>query len=117
MSRRFKGNPTLGTISKIKFSSLRNAIGANGGVIFDTDSKVTYLCRVVRVPDGLKWQIVKNKYQRDDCLIEYDQECLDQHGIDDVEIVNEPMLKYSINNVRGRVNNHDFDSFIANIPF
>ena len=103
MSRRNKDNPTLGTISKITFDGLRNSIGESGGVLFDNDARITYLCRVVRVPDGLKWQIIKNKYQSSAGLIEHDQECLDQHGIDDVEIVHVPMVKYSINKVRGKI--------------
>lgn len=109
MSRRYKGHPTLGTISKITFNGLRNSIGANGGVIFDNDARLTYLCRLVRVPDGLKWQIIKNKQQFDTDLIEHDQVSLDNQAIGDVEIITAPMVKYSINKIRGRIKYCPFD--------
>ena len=111
-------NLTLGSVRKIKFNGLRNHIGANGGVIHDADTMLVYLCRLVRVPDGLKWQIVKNKYQADPWTIEIDQESLDDNDFDDVVIVTEPMIKWSINRVRGRVaKGSDYHGFINNIPF
>jgi len=92
----------LNSIKKIQFWGLRNSLGAGGGVIFDCDTKVTWLCRVVRVVDGLKWQIVRNNNQWDSCMIEYDQECLDNTPLHDVKIVHEPMVKYSLIGQRGK---------------
>ena len=87
----------LNSIRKIQFWGLRNSVSCNGGVCFDNDEKVTWLCRVVRTDEGLKWQIIKNKSQWDNYLIEYDQESLNEYDINDVTIVNDPMAKYSIN--------------------
>jgi hypothetical protein len=67
----------LRRIKRLTFWTLRSGIGESGGVIFDEDTKVTKLCRVVRIHEGLKWQIVKNKYQSFNELNEVDQECLD----------------------------------------
>ena len=68
----------LRQIKKVRFWSLRNGIGSSGGVLFDCDTQVKRLCRVVRVADGLKWQIIKKKYQHEwDYYLEQDQECLD----------------------------------------
>ena len=91
----------VNSIRKIQFWGLRNSIGCSGGVIFDNDEKVTWLCRVVRVADGLKWQIIKNKYQWDYDLIDYDQECLNNYTVDEVAIVNDPMVKYLFSTQRG----------------
>jgi len=88
-------------IRKIQFWGLRNSVSCSGGVCFDNDEKVTWLCRVVRVADGLKWQIIKNKQQWDSYLIEYDQESLNEASINDVEIINDPMIKYSWSAQRG----------------
>jgi len=68
----------LRQIKKVSFWTLRNGVASGGGVIFDIDTKVTRLCRVVRVADGLKWQIIKKKHQHEwDYFLEQDQECLD----------------------------------------
>jgi hypothetical protein len=64
-------------IKKLTFWTLRSGLGCDGGVVYDCDTKVTKLCRVVRVKNGLKWQIIKNKSQSYDHLNEVDQECLD----------------------------------------
>ena len=99
----------LNQIRKIQFWGLRNSISCSGGVIFDNDEKVTWLCRVVRVADGLKWQIIKNKVQWDN----YHQESLDEAGINDVEIIDEPMPSYSWNSQRGVSLNKNY----ALLPF
>ena len=91
----------VNSIRKIQFWGLRNSIGCGGGVIFDNDEKVTWLCRVARVADGLKWQIIKNKHQWDHDLIDYDQESLNQCHVDEVTITNDPMAKYSYTTQRG----------------
>lgn len=101
----------LRQISKIKFSGLRTVIGDSGGVIFDCDEDVSWLCRVVRTDEGLKWQIIKNKYQFDHCLLEHDQLCLDQYAIDEVEIIKEPMIKYIMVKHTGRSLREDFRPF------
>ena len=69
----------LRQIKRVKFWSLRNGIGSSGGVLFDCDTQVERLCRVVRVADGLKWQIIKkpNIDYFDDYYFDVDQECLD----------------------------------------
>ena len=67
----------LRQIKKLTFWTLRSGLGCDGGVVFDCDTQVTKLCRVVRINDGLKWQIIKNKTQAFDGLNEVDQECLD----------------------------------------
>jgi len=85
----------VGQIKKIKFNSLRDTLGDNYGVCCDTDTLVVRKCRVVHGEFGLKWQLVKDfEYMHHYCN-ETDQECLDNGEIDDVEIVNEPMIKYS----------------------
>lgn len=72
--------PKLYAPVNISFWSLRNSIGANGGVIFDNDEKVTRKCRRVITKDGWKWQIIDF-----DILAEYDyfvytdKEILDEH--------------------------------------
>lgn len=95
-----------GIIRKIKFWGLRTY-----GNSFDNDVEVVWLCRVVHVEDGLKWQIIKNKSQWDFNLIEYDQECLNEYLVHEVEIVHEPMLKYSLIGHRGKALN------LSDIPF
>ena len=78
------------SIRKISFRGLR----AYGGS-FDNDVRLTYLCRVVRVEDGLKWQIVRNKHQFNCQLVDHDQESLNEYDVAEVEVVNVRMLKYS----------------------
>lgn len=90
----------VGTVRKIKFWTLRNSYGY-GGVIFDNDEQVIYLCRLVRVKSGLKWQIIKNNNQYDDQLIGYDQISLDNDCVEDIEIIKQPMQKYRNNGIRG----------------
>ena len=67
---------------KIKFSSLRNGLGAGLGVIFDIDTMVERDAYRVRVPDGnWKWQIRGlNKMISWDSFAETDQEILDEYG-------------------------------------
>ena len=91
----------LNTIRKIRFWSLRSSLGCSGGVIFDNDVKVIKKCRLVRVPDGLKWQLVKDAEYENSYCNETDQECLNEHDFEDVEIFNSPMDKYRNNGVRG----------------
>jgi len=97
------------TIKKIKFWSLRPGIGTDLGFIFDEDTEVTRLCRLVLVESGLKWQLVKNNYYKCSYYNEEDQECLNETNYEDVKIINEPMFKWSINGSRGQsINNPPF---------
>ena len=89
-------------IKKIEFWSLRDGLGGSYGVVNDIDTLVTRKCRSVKDGQGLKWQLVKdNEYYHHYCN-ETDQECLDSTCIDDVAIVNEPMIKYSLIGQRGK---------------
>ncbi len=101
------------SIKTIKFWSLRTALGSGYGVIFDNDTLVTRQCRVVRVDDGLKWQLVKNKEYEHSYCNEEDQECLNETNIDDVEIVHESMVKFSNNGTRGM----SMNEYDRNTPF
>lgn len=91
-----------GQVRKLKFWALRNGVGMNGGVVFDVDTEVTYLCRVIRIKEGLKWQIIKNKHQYDEQLMQYDQECLDNYEIYEVKILHEAFKKYVYPTGRGK---------------
>ena len=74
---------------KIRFSSLRNAVGPNLGVIFDVDTMVEREAYRKKTDDGWKWQIKGfNRLPAWDTLAETDQEILDEYGKDlDVEII------------------------------
>lgn len=72
--------PKLYRTVNLKFWSLKNELGGSGGVIFDCDTQVTRKCRRVICPDGWKWQVCKNFIG--DWTVEYDQECLDEQGMD-----------------------------------
>ena len=50
--------PKLYAPVKIKFSSLRNGLGGNMGVIFDCDEMVERKVMRVRVPNGWKWRMM-----------------------------------------------------------
>ena len=50
--------PKLYSPVTIEFDSLRNGIGAGGGVIFDIDTKVHRKCMRVLHEDSWVWQIV-----------------------------------------------------------
>lgn len=75
----------------IKFSSLRNGIGENLGVIFDIDTMVKREAYRVKTDDGWKWQIKGyNKILLYDHYVETDQEILDEYGSEiEVEIMEE----------------------------
>ena len=88
-------------IKKIRFSSLRDGIGGDYGVINDIDTKVTRKCRAVIDEYGLKWQLVKDSEYHYHYYNEADQECLDELRGEVVEVVKEPMVKYSWNAQRG----------------
>ncbi len=94
-------------IKKIKFWSLRDDIGPSGGVECDIDTLIIRKCQVVRTSYGLKWQLVKDSQYNDWYMHvnDTDQECLDNTNINDVEIIKEPMEKYSINGQRGLSHN------------
>lgn len=77
-------NPKLYRPILIRFSSLRNKVGAGLGVIFDCDEMVERVAMRVRVESGWKWQI-KNlrNIQEYDYYVEEDQFILDEIGSDD----------------------------------
>lgn len=75
--------PKLYASVNIKFSSLRNGIGSNYGVIFDCDQMVARKVRRVICNDGWKFQIIdSNKLREWDWFIDIDQECLNEIGMD-----------------------------------
>ena len=88
-------------IKKIKFNSLRDTLGDNYGECCDTDTLVVRKGRVVLGEYGLKWQLVKDDEYNYHYYNETDQECLDSHELNEVEIVNEPMVIHSWNAQRG----------------
>ena len=81
--------PKLYAAIKIKFWSLRNGIGAGGGVYYDNDVQVTRKCRRVLVGDSWQWQIVNGfKLSEFDCTIDQDNEVLVVYGAElEVEYV------------------------------
>lgn len=80
--------PKLYSPVKIRFWSLRNGIGSNGGVIFDCDEKVERTVRRVITPNGWKWQIINlNDIAIWDWNVITDQECLSNGDPMDVEFV------------------------------
>ena len=83
-----------GTLRKIKFWSLRSSVGSSGGVIYDCDAEIVKSCRVILTEDGLRWQLVKNAEYENSYCNEVDQECLNEYGLDEVEIVKQPMQKF-----------------------
>lgn len=95
-------------VKKVRFNSLRDTISDNYGVCCETDVLVVRKCRVVLGEYGLKWQLVKDEEYNHHYCNETDQECLDNHDINDVEIVNEPMVKYSWNAQRGGRTNENY---------
>lgn len=82
--------PKLYRPIKIRFSSLRNGLGDNYGVIFDIDTMVEREAMRVLAEDGWKWQI-KNiaKLSEWDWNVYADKECLDEIGqdMDCIELV------------------------------
>jgi len=95
-------------IKKIKFWSLRDCMGEEGGVICDNDTVVIRKCRAVLGEYGLKWQLVVDDEYKHHYCNETDQECLDNTLIDDVEIVNEPMVNHSWCAQRGVTLNENY---------
>ena len=81
--------PKLYRPVKIRFSSLRNAIGENGGVMFDCDQMVERTAMRVNTGNGWKWQIKDiSTIWEWDYFAESDQEILTEHGSDiEYEIV------------------------------
>ena len=64
----------------IKFSSLRNGLGLNLGVIFDIDTVVERKAYRVKTPSGWQWQIKGlKKLMGWDNFAEQDQEILDEY--------------------------------------
>lgn len=103
-------------IKKIKFWSLRDDVGASGGVECDIDTLIIRKCQVVRTVDGLKWQLVKDK-QYDSWYThvnETDQECLDNTNINDVGIIKAPAEKWRVNGQRGMAHNK---TNLCDVPF
>lgn len=73
--------PKLYAPVKIKFSSLRNKLGPNLGMIFDCDEVVERKVRRVITPDGWKFQIVNyHQLLSYDYYVEQDKEMLDEWG-------------------------------------
>ena len=62
-------------IKRLKFWSLRGALGGGGGYV-EADVEVTRKVRVVRGEDGLRWQLVKDEEYNWSYCNEVDQECL-----------------------------------------
>ena len=81
-------------IKRIKFWTLRDAMGDSGGVICDNDTQVIRKCRVVIGEYGLKWQLVKDEEYRHHYCNETDQEILNETMVNDVEIATVPMVKF-----------------------
>lgn len=81
--------PKLYSIVNIRFWTLRNGIGAGGGVYYDNDVQVVRKCRRVLCGDSWRWQIVNGI--RDsifDYTIHQDNEVLEMCGADlEFEIV------------------------------
>lgn len=82
--------PPLRNSVLIEFWSLRNAIGANGGVVLDVDTKIRREWYRKKTTDGWKW-VIKG-YKRliaSEWFLETDQECLDnmENPTTDVEII------------------------------
>ena len=98
-------------VKRIRFNSLRDTIGCNLGVCCDTDTLVTRKCRVVVGECGLKWQLVKDDEYKFHYCNETDQECLDNHELNDVEVVSSPIIKYSWNAQRGVALNKNYSLF------
>lgn len=75
--------PKLYAAVKIKFWSLRNGIGAGGGVYFDNDVQVVRKCRRVLCGGYWRWQIVNGiKLAEFDCTVYQDNEVLYECGSD-----------------------------------
>jgi hypothetical protein len=73
--------PKLYAPVKIRFWTLRNAIGMGGGIIYDCDAPVNRICRRVKCGDSWKWQIVNFiKSSALDCTLIQDQEVLNNNG-------------------------------------
>lgn len=67
----------------IRFSSLRNAIGSSGGVIFDVDTMVERKVRRISYEGGWKFQIINaDKIREWDWFVDTDQEVLNEIGMD-----------------------------------
>ena len=75
--------PKLYSPVLLEFWTLRNGIGAGGGVIFDIDTKVARKCMRVLHGDSWAWQIVNysDLRQWDDRAV-VDQEILLEYGPD-----------------------------------
>ena len=75
--------PKLYSVVKIKFSSLRNGIGCNMGVVFDNDELVERSAMRVRTADDWRWQIKGlKKLTKNDSCAETDQAVLNEIGTD-----------------------------------
>ncbi len=74
--------PRLYSVVNIKFSSLRNAVCADGWVIFDVDKMVERKVRRVVCENGWKFQIINIcKLKECDGWIDTDQKILDEIGM------------------------------------
>lgn len=80
--------PKLYRVIKIEFSSLRNGLGSNYGVIFDIDTMVTRKVRRVLCPGGWKWQIRDlHELWEWDYFVDTDQEILNEIGMDTDDVI------------------------------
>lgn len=80
--------PKLYRPVKIKFSSLRNGLGSELGVVFDIDTVVERVAMRIIAEGGWKWQIKDfNKIIEWDPFVEIDRDVLNEIGMccDDIE--------------------------------
>ena len=83
MTNNMNDLPKLYRPVNIRFSSLRNQVGASLGVIFDIDTIVERKAMRVKICGSWKWQIKDiNKLIEWDWFAETDQLSLDEIGMD-----------------------------------
>lgn len=80
--------PKLYRVVTIRFWSLRLGLGWSGGVE-EFDKQVTRKARRVLYDKGWKWQLIDDEGLYDH-IIDDDKTCLDEHELNEVEILNNP---------------------------
>ena len=79
--------PKMYSPVRVRFSSLRNGVGAGLGVIYDIDTMVERVVVRIKTACGWKWQIKDfSKLFEYDYYVEVDQEILDMYP-HEVELV------------------------------